>query len=48
VRDTLAAGAGLCDEEAVRFLVTEAPKALQYLMRLGARSTRRTRARARR
>jgi aspartate oxidase len=36
VRDTLAAGAGLCDEGAVRFLVTEAPKALQYLMRLGA------------
>jgi L-aspartate oxidase len=36
VRDTLAAGAGLCDEEAVRFLVTEAPKALHYLMRLGA------------
>src|SRR6187549_2291251 len=36
VRDTLAAGAGLCDEAAVRFLVTEAPKALQYLMRLGA------------
>jgi L-aspartate oxidase len=36
VRDTLAAGAGLCDEDAVRFLVTEAPKALQYLMRLGA------------
>jgi len=36
VRDTLAAGAGLCDEEAVRFLVTEAPKALRYLMRLGA------------
>jgi L-aspartate oxidase len=36
VRDTLAAGAGLCDEDAVRFLVNEAPKALQYLMRLGA------------
>ena len=36
VRDTLAAGAGLCDERAVRTLVTEAPKALRYLMRLGA------------
>src|SRR5215216_1192287 len=36
VRDTLAAGAGLCDEEAVRFLVTEAPRALHYLVRLGA------------
>ncbi|HQV57013.1 MAG TPA: FAD-binding protein, partial [Ilumatobacteraceae bacterium] len=36
VRDTLAAGAGLCDEDAVRRLVTEAPTALRYLMRLGA------------
>lgn len=36
IRDTLAAGAGLCDEQAVRTLVTEAPKALRYLMRLGA------------
>jgi L-aspartate oxidase len=36
VRDTLAAGAGLCDEAAVRTLVAEAPKALMYLMRLGA------------
>jgi L-aspartate oxidase len=36
VRDTLAAGAGLCDERAVRTLVTEAPKAIRYLMRLGA------------
>ncbi len=36
VRDTLAAGAGLCDEHAVRMLVSEAPKALRYLMRLGA------------
>jgi len=36
VRDTLAAGAGLCDEEAVRELVAEAPKAIRYLMRLGA------------
>lgn len=36
VGDTLAAGAGLCDEANVRTLVTEAPKALRYLMRLGA------------
>ena len=36
VRDTLAAGAGLCDEDAVRQLVAEAPKAIRYLMRLGA------------
>lgn len=36
VRDTLAAGAGLCDEQAVRTLVAEAPKAIRYLMRLGA------------
>jgi L-aspartate oxidase len=36
VRDTLAAGAGLCDEEVVRELVTEAPKSIRYLMRLGA------------
>ena len=36
VRDTLVAGAGLCDEANVRTLVEEAPKALRYLMRLGA------------
>ncbi len=36
VRDTLAAGAGLCDEAAVRQLVEEAPRAIRYLMRLGA------------
>jgi L-aspartate oxidase len=36
VRDTLAAGAGLCDEQAVRTLVAEAPKSIRYLMRLGA------------
>ena len=36
VRDTLAAGAGLCDEAAVRTLVAEAPEAVRYLMRLGA------------
>lgn len=36
VRDTLAAGAGLCDEDVVRELVEEAPKSIRYLMRLGA------------
>lgn len=36
VRDTLVAGAGLCDEAVVRELVTEAPKSIRYLMRLGA------------
>src|SRR6187402_1683893 len=36
VRDTLEAGAGLCDEAVVRELVTEAPKSIRYLMRLGA------------
>jgi L-aspartate oxidase len=36
VRDTLAAGAGLCDEAVVRELVTEAPTSIRYLMRLGA------------
>ena len=36
VRDTLEAGAGLCDVDAVRTLVTEAPIAIRYLMRLGA------------
>ena len=36
VRDTLAAGAGLCDEGVVRELVREAPIAIRYLMRLGA------------
>lgn len=36
VHDTLEAGAGLCDETAVRTLVEEAPRAIRYLMRLGA------------
>jgi len=35
-RDTLIAGAGLCDERAVRFLVQEAPAAIQWLVDLGA------------
>ena len=36
VSDTLEAGAGLCDEDAVRTLVSEAPTAIRYLMELGA------------
>lgn len=36
-RDTLVAGAGLCDEVAVRFLVQRAPDAIQWLIGLGAR-----------
>ncbi|WP_214107424.1 L-aspartate oxidase [Acrocarpospora catenulata] len=36
LRDTLLAGAGLCDEEAVRVLVTEGPDALKRLMEHGA------------
>jgi L-aspartate oxidase len=36
VQDTLAAGAGLCDEDAVRELVGQAPQSIRYLMRLGA------------
>jgi L-aspartate oxidase len=34
--DTLAAGVGLCDEEAVRALVTEGPDAVRRLIELGA------------
>src|SRR5688572_26100188 len=37
VEDTLVAGAGLCDEEAVRTLVAEAPAAVAELQALGAR-----------
>lgn len=36
VRDTLEAGAGLCDESAVRTLVTDAPAAIRRLVDLGA------------
>lgn len=35
--DTLIAGAGLCDPEAVRFLVQQAPAAIDWLQSLGAR-----------
>ncbi len=34
--DTLAAGAGLCDADAVRVLVTEGPKRVRELMAMGA------------
>ncbi len=37
VTDTLVAGAGLCDEDAVRTLVEEAPAAIADLLALGAR-----------
>jgi L-aspartate oxidase len=36
LRDTLVAGAGLCDEPAVRTLVTEGPDAVRGLIALGA------------
>jgi L-aspartate oxidase len=35
LEDTLKAGAGLCDAEAVRFLVESAPKAIRSLVELG-------------
>lgn len=35
--DTLLAGAGLCDPQAVRFLVSQAPQAVEWLRSLGAR-----------
>ena len=40
IRDTLDAGAGLCDEEAVRFVVENAPAAIQRLIDYGARFDR--------
>jgi L-aspartate oxidase len=36
-RDTHIAGAGLCDPEAVRYLVQKAPEAIAWLSSLGAR-----------
>jgi L-aspartate oxidase len=35
IADTLIAGAGLCDQEAVRTIVTEGPAAVRELMRIG-------------
>lgn len=37
IRDTLVAGAGLCDEGAVRILATEGPRAIADLIAVGAR-----------
>ncbi len=37
VRDTLAAGAGLCNEEAVRVVVEEGPRRIEELIELGVR-----------
>lgn len=37
VRDTLEAGAGLCDEEAVRTIVTEGPARIRELQEIGLR-----------
>ncbi len=36
IEDTLVAGAGLCDEEVVRMVVTEGPKRVRELMTMGA------------
>lgn len=38
-QDTLKAGAGLCDPEAVRTLVSQAPEAIEWLRSLGAQFT---------
>lgn len=40
LRDTLIAGAGLCDEDAVRVLVTRGPSAVRDLVELGTRFDR--------
>ncbi len=40
LRDTLIAGAGLCDEDAVRVLVTQGPGAVRDLVELGTRFDR--------
>ena len=40
LQDTLAAGAGLCDEEAVRVLVEQAPAAVRWLMQMGVQFDR--------
>ncbi|TVQ74664.1 MAG: L-aspartate oxidase [Chromatiaceae bacterium] len=40
VRDTLGAGAGLCDEEAVRHTVENGPQSIQWLLDLGVPFTR--------
>ena len=40
VRDTLAAGAGLCDEDAVRFTVGRGPACIRWLIEQGVKFTR--------
>ncbi len=40
VRDTLTAGAGLCDEETVRFAVERGPQCIQWLIDLGVPFTK--------
>src|SRR5690349_8680961 len=39
VRDTLAAGAGLCDEQAVRFTVGRGPACIRWLIEQGVKFT---------
>ncbi len=39
-QDTIAAGAGLCDEEAVRILVEQAPAAVNWLIEMGVQFDR--------
>src|SRR6266487_4901358 len=39
-QDTIAAGAGLCDEEAVRILVEQAPAAVKWLIHMGVQFDR--------
>src|SRR5437588_11486816 len=39
-RDTLAAGAGLCDQGAVRILVEQAPAAVKWLIHMGVQFDR--------
>ncbi|GCF08080.1 L-aspartate oxidase [Dictyobacter arantiisoli] len=40
LQDTLAAGAGLCDEDAVRILVEQAPAAVRWLIEVGVQFDR--------
>src|SRR5258708_39746090 len=42
VRDTLEAGAGLCDEQAVRTIVTDGPARIQELIEFGVHFDERT------